>query len=65
MPTRPASCPCLQVLVSPFTTPSVLLLGMVPFSIAGASLPLLFRGEMTWNLVLATALLTGFGNSTG
>ena len=54
-----------QVLVSPFTTPAVLLLASTPFSVAGAAIPILMRGSMTWHSILLTAMLAGFGNSAG
>lgn len=53
------------VVLSPFTTAGTLLLSYVPLSVIGASLPIVMQGKMTWHLVLATAILTGFGNSTG
>ncbi|GAX75222.1 hypothetical protein CEUSTIGMA_g2666.t1 [Chlamydomonas eustigma] len=53
------------VVVSPFTTPSVLLLASTPFSVAGAFIPLLLKGQMSWNALLLSAVLTGFGNSAG
>uniref|UniRef100_A0A7R9YX00 Major facilitator superfamily (MFS) profile domain-containing protein n=1 Tax=Chlamydomonas euryale TaxID=1486919 RepID=A0A7R9YX00_9CHLO len=53
------------VVLSRFLTPGQLLLSATPFSVVGASLPLLFAGSMTRPLIFATALLTGFGNSTG
>lgn len=53
------------VLISPLTTPSVLLLGSIPFSLVGASLPIVFQGNMTQQLILSAAFLSGFGNSAG
>jgi hypothetical protein len=51
----------LGVLISPFTTPSTLLLCSIPFSLIGSSLPILFNGEMTHTLILASAILSGLG----
>ncbi|GFR48845.1 hypothetical protein Agub_g10798 [Astrephomene gubernaculifera] len=52
--------------VSHATTPLALLLGSLPFSLAGCALPLLAgRGRLSKQLVLALAALTGLGNSTG
>ncbi|KAG2434076.1 hypothetical protein HXX76_007804 [Chlamydomonas incerta] len=52
--------------ISHATTPAVLLLGSVPFSILGCALPLFVgRAHLSRSLVLAMAALTGLGNSTG
>lgn len=53
------------MVVSPFTTPQVLLLACTPFSVVGALVPLVMHGRMTWEALLTTAVLTGFGNSAG
>lgn len=56
----------LQAAVSHATTPAVLLLCSTPLAMLGASLPLWATGLMPpFQLVLATAMLTGLGNSTG
>jgi len=52
-------------LVSRWTSPAVLLLCSTPFSLLGSALPLVMQGHMSRVLVLATASLAGFGNSTG
>ncbi|GLI68054.1 hypothetical protein VaNZ11_012349 [Volvox africanus] len=48
------------------TTPLVLLMGSVPFSILGCSLPIfLGRSRLSHGVVMLMAALTGLGNSTG
>ncbi|GIL79806.1 hypothetical protein Vretifemale_9097 [Volvox reticuliferus] len=52
--------------ISHATTPLVLLLGSVPFSILGCSVPIfLGRSRLSHGVVMLMAALTGLGNSTG
>ncbi len=52
--------------MSHLTTPATLLLSTTPLAMVGASLPLWAGAYLTpWQLILATAVLTGLGNSTG
>mmetsp|Transcript_9121 Transcript_9121/g.15934 ORF Transcript_9121/g.15934 Transcript_9121/m.15934 type:complete len:507 (-) Transcript_9121:653-2173(-) len=56
----------LGAAVSHATTPAVLLLASTPVALLGASLPLWATHLLTpGQLVMATAMLTGLGNSTG
>ncbi|EFJ49439.1 hypothetical protein VOLCADRAFT_89859 [Volvox carteri f. nagariensis] len=52
--------------ISHATSPLVLLLGSVPFSILGCLLPLVGgRERLSQSVIMAMAVLTGLGNSTG
>ncbi|GLC40677.1 hypothetical protein PLESTM_001100600 [Pleodorina starrii] len=52
--------------ISHATTPLVLLLGSLPFSILGSALPLVLgRANLTRTVVMVMAAMTGLGNSTG
>ncbi len=65
-PTHHTHTQHMQVAVSHLTTPAVLLLAATPVAVLGASLPLWAGGLLgPWPLLLATAALTGLGNSTG
>lgn len=55
-----------QAAVSHLTSPATLLLSATPLAILGSSLPIWAAGLLgPWRTVMATAVLSGLGNSMG